>query len=280
MPGIQVVLNIQRYQFPGPHPYRAAARSQLCTLRAPPTTVWPPPAFLPRGRGRCRRHLSVGFFFEINAAVCFAARRQHQRKLPHAGKGWWQVTDAARSPGLFLPLLHSGNALLPAQRSFILMAETFIVPKELVQYNSPLCAAASPMSHMQSQGKTWILQRALHDPSAQRYIQLKQCYFCLIFWWLLEGDTDEDNGRESVCEPCRHFMSFHLQTRREKKNHWGPDVPNCPAAAESELAVSASTCTSWFFTSPYVCSDTCDSSEQATWQLGHSIRAVHAVLEK
>lgn len=34
------------------------------------------------------------------------------------------------------------------------MAETFIVPKELVQYNNSLCAAASPMSHMQSQGKT------------------------------------------------------------------------------------------------------------------------------
>lgn len=64
------------------------------------------------------------------------------------------MSDAAQSPGLFLPPLHSGNALLPAQRSFILMAETFIVPKELVQYNSSLCVAASPMSHMQSQGKT------------------------------------------------------------------------------------------------------------------------------
>lgn len=67
---------------------------------------------------------------------------------------------------------------------------------------------------------------------------------------------------------------------RKKKNHRVPDVPNCPAAAESELAVSASTCTGWFFTSPYVCSDTRNSLEQATWQLGHSIRAVHAVLEE
>jgi len=65
---------------------------------------------------------------------------------------------------------------------------------------------------------------------------------------------------------------------REKKNHRVPDVPNCPAAAESELAMSAPTCTAWFFTSPYVCSDTHDSLEQASWQLGHSIRPAHAVL--
>lgn len=85
--------------------------------------------------------------------MCFAARGQRQRKTPRAGKGRWRMPDAAQSLGVFLPPPHTGNALLPAQRSFILMAETFIVPKELVQYNSPLCVAASPMSHMQSQGK-------------------------------------------------------------------------------------------------------------------------------
>lgn len=146
-----------------PHPVsfrdnRAAVRSQLCTLRAPspqpdchgPRSAHPRPA----GRGGCRRRpLSVACFFEINAAMCFAARRQRQRKTPHAGKGRWQMPDAAQSLGVFLPPPRTGNAPLPAQRSFILMAETFIVPKELVQYNSPLCAAASPMSHMQSQGR-------------------------------------------------------------------------------------------------------------------------------
>ena len=77
------------------------------------------------------------------------------------------------------------------------------------------------------------------------------------------------------------FYVFSLTNmEREKKNHWVPDVPNCPAAAESELAVSVSACTGWFFTSPYVCSGTHDSPEQATWQLGRSIRAVYAVLEE
>lgn len=63
------------------------------------------------------------------------------------------MPDAAQSLGVFLPLAHTGNALLLAQRSFILTAETFIVPKELVQHKGPLCTAASAMSHMQAQGK-------------------------------------------------------------------------------------------------------------------------------
>lgn len=69
------------------------------------------------------------------------------------GKDDGECLMLPQSLGVFLPLPHTGNALLPTQRSFILTAETFIVPKELVQYNSPLCVAASPMSHMQSQGK-------------------------------------------------------------------------------------------------------------------------------
>lgn len=108
----------------------------------------------PGTRGGCRgRPLSVARFFELDAAMCFAARRQHQRKAPRAGKGRWRMPGAAQSLGVFLPPPRAGNALLPAQRGFILTAETFIVPKELVQYNSPLCAAASPISHMQSRGK-------------------------------------------------------------------------------------------------------------------------------
>lgn len=140
-----------------PRPF--SSRSRLCTLRAPSrssvTTTGPRSARpQPGGRGGCRgRALSVGRFFEINAAVCFAGRRQHQRKAPRAGEGRWRKPGAAQSLGVFLPPPHAGNAPLPAQRGFLLTAETFIVPKELVQYNSPLCAAASPISHMQSRGK-------------------------------------------------------------------------------------------------------------------------------
>lgn len=119
---------------------RAPSRSSVVT-----TLAWL--AHGPGGTGRCRRKpRSVACLFAINAAVCFTA----------SGKDasyWERMPDAAQSLGVFLPLPHTGNALLLAQRSFILMAETFIVPKELVQYNSPLCTAASPMSHMQSQGK-------------------------------------------------------------------------------------------------------------------------------
>lgn len=84
--------------------------------------------------------------FAINAAVCSAASEKD-------ASCWERMPDAALSLGVFLPMPHTGNALLLAQRIFVLMAETFIVPKELVQYNSPLCRAASPMSHVQSQGK-------------------------------------------------------------------------------------------------------------------------------
>lgn len=123
------------------------------------------------------------------------------------------------------------------------------------------------------EGFVWSLCTEIH--SAQTVLFLSH------FLVTARGDSDEDNGRERVYEPCRHFMSFHLQTCREgKKAPRVPDVPNCPAAAASELAVSASTRTGWFLASPYVCSDTHHSPERATWQLGHSIRAVHAVLEE
>lgn len=234
------------------------------------------------GRGRHRRRPPwVVCSFEIKAAVYFTARRQRHRKMPRTRKGWWWTPDAAPSAGVLLPPPHTGNAPLPAQRSFILMAETFIVPKELVPYNSPLCAADSSMSHMQSQGKAWILRRALHDPSAQRYIQLEQCYFCLMFWWLL--GTCRWRHRQLKCAQAPwtfYVFSLTNMERGGEKSQRVPDVPNCPAAAESELAVSVSTCTSWFFTSPYVCSDTCNSAEQATWQPGHFMRTVHAVLKE
>lgn len=41
--------------------------------------------------------------------------------------------------------------------------------------------------------------------------------FVLFFGDCWGGDADEYNGRESMHEPCRHFMSFHLQTWREEK---------------------------------------------------------------
>ena len=169
MPGIlarrsQDGLDTQQQQFPPPSPFlfqRQLCSSEVSALHPPsslpqqrdyhgPCSARPQPG----GRGGCRRRpLSVACFFEINAAVCFAVRRQRQRKTPRAGKGRWQMPDAARSLGVFLPPPHTRNVPLSAQRSFILTAETFIVPKELVQYKSPLCVAASPMSHMQSQGK-------------------------------------------------------------------------------------------------------------------------------
>lgn len=100
----------------------------------------------PGGRGRSGESPFWEPFSAINAAVCSAASKRD-------ASCWERMPDAAQSLGVFLPLPHTGNALLLAQRSFILTAETFIVPKELVEYNGPLCTAASPMSHMQSQGK-------------------------------------------------------------------------------------------------------------------------------
>jgi len=97
------------------------------------------------------------------------------------------------------------------------MAETFIVLEELVQYNSPLCAAAAPMSHMQSQGKAWILRRALHDPSAQRYIQLKQCYFCLAFWWLLSRGTQRKTMAGNVCVSPADILCLFTYKHGERK---------------------------------------------------------------
>jgi len=119
----------------------------------PPAAAWLRRASLSSSVARGERQEKASCFSEINGSMCSPASRQRQRTAPCAGKARWRRPDAARFLGVFLPLPQAGNALLRAQRSFILMAETFIVLEELVQYNSPLCAAAAPMSHMQSQGK-------------------------------------------------------------------------------------------------------------------------------
>lgn len=156
----------------------AAASPHLCSPELPQRAVrWPPWHGWPMAWGQKQELEKAPFgILHICNQCCCVLCSIRGRCLMLRKDAW--CCPVSR---VFLPLPRTGNALLLAQRSFILTAETFIVPKELVQYNSPLCTAASPMSHMQSQGKAWMLRKALHGLSAQRYIQLKQCYFCLTF---------------------------------------------------------------------------------------------------
>lgn len=173
----------------------SAVSPHLCTSELCHRAVWWPPCTAgpwPGGQRQVQEKGPLGSLSLCNQCCCCFAASEKDASC------WERMPDAAQSLGAFLPLPHTGNALLLAQRNFILTAETFIGPKELVQYNSPHCTAASPMSHMQSQGKAWMLRKALHDLSAQRYIQLKQCHFCLTFWWL-PGETQMKTMAGKVC---------------------------------------------------------------------------------
>lgn len=168
-----------------------------------------------------------------------------------------------------LHCLHKG-ALFLWQRLSLCRRNLFDTTALFVRLLHP-CAICSPKARLEyCRGHNMI-------PLHRDTFSSNTVIFVLFFD---EGGTEMKAIAGKVCVSPADVLCLFTYKRgeREKKNPWVPDVPNCPAAAESELAVSASTCTGWFFTSPYVCSDTRDSPEQATWQLGHPIRAVHAVL--
>lgn len=99
----------------------------------------------------------------------------------------------------------------------MLMGETFIVPKELVNTTALFVWLRHPSAICSPKARLAYCRGHYMIPLHRDTFSSNSVIFVLFFNDCWGGGVDVDNGRESEHEPCRYFMSFHLQTWREKK---------------------------------------------------------------
>lgn len=104
----------------------------------------------------------------------------------------------------------------------MLMGETFIVPKELVNTTALFVWLRHPSAICSPKARLAYCRGHYMIPLHRDTFSSNSVIFVLFFNDCWGGGVDVDNGRESEHEPCRYFMSFHLQTWREKKKSLRP----------------------------------------------------------